>query len=127
MRHKTVSHAPADSLRIVSGNAQYAALDTAFAHLLVVKVLDAHSSPLHDATQVSFTISPIEGRPSGTAVFVDGHLRATVGILPGDGRASSPAILARRAGPIQVTVEVLNRPLGPKVTFDLDVVGPPHT
>jgi hypothetical protein len=118
---------PADSIRIVSGNAQYAMPGAAFAHPLVVKVLDAHASPLRDAAQITFTISATAGPASGAAVFVNGQTRATVPILRGEGLASSPPIVARRAGPIQVSVEISASSLGPKVTFDLDVVDPPQT
>jgi hypothetical protein len=117
----------ADSIRIVSGNAQYATPGEAFAHPLVVKVVDAHASPWRATAQITFTISATAGPASGAAEFVNGQTRSTVPILRGEGLASSPPIIARRAGPIQVTVAIPGSAPGPKVTFDLDVVGRPHT
>jgi hypothetical protein len=118
---------PTDRIWIVSGNAQYALPGAAFAHPLVVKVLDAHASPSPHNAQITFTISATAGPASDAAVFVNGQTRTTVPIRQGDGLASSPAIIARQVGPIQVTVTISGRSPGPKVTFDLDVVGPPPT
>jgi len=122
MHHNTGGHSPAPSISIVSGNDQYAVPGVAFAHPLVVKVLDADSFPVRDTTQVTFTIAPISDLPAGTAVFVDGQIRATAGTHPGNGHAISPPIIARQPGPIQVTAELIDAALAPKVAFDLDVI-----
>ncbi len=89
---------------------------------VVVKVLDAQSFPVQDGTQVTYTVRPVGGQQSGSAVFANGQIQATAGIRAGDGLSSSPQLIAQRAGTIQVTAEVLSSRYDPKATFDLVVV-----
>jgi predicted secreted hydrolase len=122
LHDKTANPSPAASMSIVSGNAQYVVLGTATGHPLVVRVRDAHSLRVRGATHVAFTIGPIQGGDSGAAIFADGQLSATALIGPVEGLATSPPLVARRAGPIQVTAQLAGSSLVPKVTFDLDII-----
>ena len=77
---------------------------------------------MQDGTQVTYTVRPVGGQQSGSAVFANGQIQATAGIRAGDGLSSSPQLIAQRAGTIQVTAEVLSSRYDPKATFDLVVV-----
>jgi hypothetical protein len=112
-----VNHASSTTIVVVAGSSQDATAGTRFRRRLRVRVVGADLQPLEGAV-VTFSLS--HAVSGAGATFPDGGTQATA-ITDGDGRASSPALLATTtAGRFDATAST---PVaGRQATFRLQTV-----